>query len=54
MQSEVTYCGYVMNGEGVQLVAAKVEAIKDAPASKDVSQLWAFLGMLIIKYYHLS
>ena len=50
MQPEVTYCGYVINGDGIQPVAAKVDAIKNAPEPKDVSQLRAFLGML--NYYH--
>lgn len=50
MQPEVTYCGYIVNGDGVQPVAAKVEAIRNAPEPQDVSQLRAFLGML--NYYH--
>ncbi len=50
MQPQVTYCGYVINGDGIQPVAAKVDAIKNAPEPKDVSQLRAFLGML--NYYH--
>ena len=44
------YCGYVMSGDGIQPVAAKVDASKNAPEPKDVSQLRAFLGML--NYYH--
>ena len=44
------YCGYGINGEGVYPVAAKVDAIKNAPAPRDVTQLRAFLGM--INYYH--
>jgi len=50
MQPEVNYCGYVMKGDGIQTVVAKVDAIKNAPEPKDVSQLRAFLGML--NYYH--
>ena len=60
MQPEVTYCGYVISGDGIQPVVAKVDAIKNAPEPKDakvdaiknasepkdVSQLRAFLGML--------
>ena len=59
MQPEVTYCGYVISGDGIQPVVAKVDAIKNAPEPKDakvdaiknasepkdVSQLRAFLGM---------
>ena len=50
MQSSVTCCGYVITGDGIQPMAAKVEAIKNAPEPKDVSQLRAFLGLL--NYYH--
>ena len=45
MQPEVTHCGYVISGDGVQPVAEKGYAIKNAPEPKDVSQLQAFLGM---------
>ena len=50
MQPEVTYCGYVISGDGIQPVAAIVDAIKNAPEPKDVSQLRTSLGML--NYYH--
>ena len=50
MQPTVTYCGYVITGDGIQPVAAKVDAINNAPEPKNVSQLRAFLGML--NYYH--
>ena len=50
MQPEVTYCGYVISGGGIQPVVAKVDVMKNAPEPKDVSQLRAFLGML--NYYH--
>ena len=50
MQPEVIYCGYGINREGVYPVAAKVDAIKNAPMPKDVTQFRAFLGML--NYYH--
>ena len=46
MHPGVTYFSYLINGEDVQPVAAKVDAIKDAPEPKDVSHLLAFLGML--------
>ena len=50
MQPEITYCGYVISGNGIQPVVSKVIAINNAPEPKDVSQLQAFLGML--NYYH--
>ena len=40
------HCGYVITGDGIQPVTAKVEAIKNAPEPKDVSQLHAFLGIV--------
>ena len=40
------YCGHVINGSGIKPVAAKVEAIQNAPAPENVTQLRAFLGML--------
>ncbi|PFX11106.1 Retrovirus-related Pol polyprotein from transposon 17.6 [Stylophora pistillata] len=46
MVPEVTYSGYVINGRGIKPVAAKVEAIQNAPAPGNVTQLRAFLGML--------
>lgn len=39
MQHELTYCGYVISGDGIQPVAPKVDAIKNAPEPKDVNQL---------------
>lgn len=50
MVPEVTYCGNVINGSRIKPVAAKVEVIQNAPASENVTQLHAFLGML--NYYH--
>lgn len=50
MQPTVTYCGYVITEDGIRPVAAKVNAIKNAPEPKNVSQLRVFLGML--NYYH--
>ena len=50
MESEVVYCGYVINGSGVKPMSDKVDVISNAPEPRDVSQLRAFLGML--NYYH--
>jgi len=36
MQPEVSYCGYVISGDGIQPVVAKVDAMKNAPEPKDV------------------
>lgn len=50
MVPEVTYRDYVINGTSIKPVAAKVEAIRNAPAPENAIQLRAFLGML--NYYH--
>lgn len=39
MQPEVTYCVYMISGDGIQPVVAKVDAIKNAPEPKDVNQV---------------
>ena len=43
MVPEVSCCGYVTNGSGIKSVEAKVEAIENAPAPENVTQL---------SYYH--
>ena len=50
LQAEVTYCGYVISKEGVRPMPSNVEAVKEAPAPTNVSELRAFLGMG--NYYH--
>ena len=50
MQLEMVYCGHTIYEKVVSPVAATVDAIKDAPIPKDVTQLRAFLGML--NYYY--
>lgn len=50
MVPEVTYCGYMINSSGMKPIAAKVEAIENAPVPENVTQLRAFLEML--NYYH--
>lgn len=44
-----TYCGYIINGNGIKPVAAKVEAIQNTQAPGNVTQQRAFPGML--NYY---
>ncbi|KAK3100735.1 hypothetical protein FSP39_024398 [Pinctada imbricata] len=50
MALEVVYLGHKINAKGVFPVKDKVEAIKNAPQPRNVSELKAFLGML--NYYH--
>ena len=47
---QVTYCGFAVSREGVAPISDKVEAIVNAPAPRDVSQVKFFLRM--INYYH--
>ena len=44
MQREGTYCGYVISGDSIQPLLARVDAIKNAPEPKDVSWLRSFPG----------
>jgi hypothetical protein len=46
---EVEYLGHKVDAEGLHTVDAKVEAIREAPAPANVSELKAYLGML--NYY---
>ena len=48
--SEVTYLGYLINEAGINPTDEKLQAIKDAPAPTDVTQVRAYLGM--ITFYH--
>jgi hypothetical protein len=50
MVSQVIYCGYRISGSEIEPVIEKVEAIQNAPAPQNVSQLRSFLWML--NYYH--
>jgi len=50
MQDEVTYCGYVINRDGVKPMPANVAAVEDAPAPTNIKELRSFLGM--VNYYN--
>ena len=43
---QVEYLGYRIDASGIHPTNEKLEAIRDAPAPKDVSQLKAYLGLL--------
>lgn len=43
--SQITYLGYLIDGEGVHPTQEKVEAITKAPAPTNVAQLQSYLGM---------
>ena len=46
MLPQVENLGHVISSCGLQLTQAKVKAIQNAPASTNVHQLKAFLGLL--------
>ena len=50
MQPTLTHCGYVITGDSIHPMAAKVNAIKHPPEPKNVGQLCAFLGMFTYYY----
>ena len=50
LKPEVVYLGLRISMEGLQTVEEKINAVKQAPASQNVSELRSFLGM--VQYYH--
>ena len=46
MSSSVQYLGYQIAADGIRPVHGKVEAVRDAPEPRNVSELKAYLGML--------
>ncbi len=46
-QSSVEYLGHVIDEKGLHPTREKLDAIRDAPAPKDVSALKSFLGLLM-------
>ena len=47
MQKSVTYMGWVISASGISPTEEEVEAIKQAPRPENLTQLRAFLGMII-------
>ena len=50
MAPRVTFCGQVINQEGIQPMKEKVSAVVEAPRPTSVSQLKSYLGLL--NFYH--
>ena len=46
----VTYLGHIIDATGVHPTGEKVEAIKNAPAPQNVTELRSFLGL--VNFYH--
>ena len=49
LKKQVVYLGLRVDGDGLHPVQEKIDAIKNAPPPKDVSELRSFLGM--VQYY---
>lgn len=49
MKTSVQYLGHVIDADGIHTTDTKLKAIVDAPAQKNVAELWSFLGWL--NYY---
>jgi hypothetical protein len=50
LETSTVYLGLEYSGEGLRPVESSVQAVKDTPIPKNVSQLRSFLGM--VQYYH--
>ena len=50
LKPEVVYLGLRISAKGLQPVEEKINAVKRAPAPRNVSELRSFLGM--VQYYH--
>lgn len=46
LQSSVTYLGYRIDQQGLHPLKEKVQAVKDAPSPKNVTELRSYLGLL--------
>ena len=49
LKDSVDYLGHHIDARGVHAAPSKVEAVMKAPSSRNVHELWSFLGM--INYY---
>ena len=54
MAPEVTYCGSVVDKDGVRPSPERVRAILDAPVPVNVEQLGSYIGMLTFYHHHLK
>ena len=51
MVSSVSYLGCQIDKEGLNPLASKLEAIKQAPKPRNVTELKSFLGLLAMAHY---
>lgn len=50
LEKQIAYCGHIIDANGLHKMKNKVDAITQAPAPTNVSQLRSFLGL--VNYYH--
>ena len=50
LQNQVSYCGHIIDKNGLHKTQQKVQAVVKAPAPENVSQLRSWLGF--VNYYH--
>ena len=50
LKKQVVYLGLRVDGDGLHPVEGKIDAIKNAPVPKDVSELLSFLGITHASY----
>ena len=48
-QRRVSFLGHVLSGDGIEVQAEKVKAVRDWPVPKNISELRSYLGM--VSYY---
>ena len=49
-KDKISYCGHVIDKDGLHKSSEKTDAVKNAPKPENVSQLRSFLGL--VNYYH--
>ena len=49
-RQKITYCGHVVNQDGVHKTQEKVDAVINAPKPENVRRVRSFLGL--VNYYH--
>ena len=50
MRDSIVFLGHCLDAKGVRPTSEKIDAIANAPAPRNVSELRSYLGML--NYYH--
>lgn len=51
LKDRIEFCGHVIDSEGLHKTTENVPAVLNAPVQKSVSDLRAFLHVVLINYY---